>query len=34
MQYIRRVSNGEDPETVMTELAESSLTELRSLSAN
>ena len=32
IQYVRRVSDGEDPELVLNELAESSLTELRSLS--
>ena len=33
IQYVRRVSDGEDPELVLNELAVSSLTELRSLSA-
>lgn len=32
IQYVRRVSDGEDPELVLNELVESSLTELRSLS--
>lgn len=32
IQYMKRVSDGEDPELVLTELAESSLAELRSLS--
>ncbi|MBQ9135387.1 MAG: carbohydrate ABC transporter substrate-binding protein [Lachnospiraceae bacterium] len=32
IQYIKRVSDGEDPELVLNELAESSLAELRSLS--
>ena len=32
IQYIKRVSDGEDPEAVLNELAASSLTELRSLS--
>lgn len=33
-QYSKRVKNGEDPAAVLDELAESSLTELKSLSAN
>lgn len=32
IQYVRRVSDGEDPELVLNELTESSLTELRNLS--
>ena len=32
IQYVRRVSNGEDPELVLSELAEASLIELQSLS--
>lgn len=32
IQYIKRISGGEDPELVLNELAESSLAELRSLS--
>lgn len=33
IQYVKRVSNGEDPELVLNELAESSLTELQNLSS-
>ena len=32
IQYVRRISDGEDPEFVLNELVESSLTELKSLS--
>ena len=32
-QYIKRVNQGEDPETVLNELVETSLTELKKLSS-